>query len=125
MIRSPAPAAVCGRFIALQRDRRHKVFDPQHLIGKGLIDKRGVCKAQKHTVGMHLANPHQVGLAHQRFAAGVDVDINAQLPALADDPVNFLKAQVQPPAVFRRPAASAAEIACAGRVRRMAQGMLH
>ena len=63
---------------------------------------------------MHFAQPDQISLAHQRLAAGIDVHMDAQLLALADDRIQRLQAQVKPVAVFRSPASGAVHIAGGG-----------
>ena len=77
---------VIGRFLkALDADGWDKVFDPQHFVSKFLVDEGCIGKAQELAVAMLFAQGNQILFAHQRFAAGVDVHINAQLLALGDD----------------------------------------
>ena len=86
----------------------------QQLVGKRFVDERTIGEAQKDAVAVFFAQANQVGLADQRLSAGVDVHIHAQLFALADDAVYLVEGQVQPVAVFRRPAAGAMEVAGGG-----------
>ena len=83
LIDAVAPAAVGGLLKALDADGGHKVLHPQHLIGKGLVDQGAVGEGQEHAVVVLLAQLDEVVLAHQRLAAGVDVDVDAQFLALA------------------------------------------
>ena len=79
-------ATVIGCFLkALDADGWDKVFDSQHLVGKFLVDEGGIGKAQELAIAVLFAQGNQILFAHQRFAAGVDVHINAQLLALGDD----------------------------------------
>ena len=65
---------------------------------------------------MLVADGNQILLAHKRFAAGVDVHVDAEFLALRDDGVDFIERQVQTVAVFSRPAAGAVQVAGRGRV---------
>ena len=60
---------------------------------------------------MLLAQADEVVLAHERLAAGVDVDMAAELLALADDGVDVLEGKVERVSVFSRPAARATQVA--------------
>ncbi len=61
-------------------------------------------------------------LTHQRLAAGVDVQIDAQLLALGDDAVDLLKGQIELIAVLPRPAAGAVQVAGGGGVQQDGPG---
>ena len=60
---------------------------------------------------MLVAQGDQIALAHQRFAAGIDVYVHAQRLALLDDAIQRGKVHVQFVAIFRGPAARAVQIA--------------
>ena len=102
-----SPAAVRGGLIALQRDGRNKILDPQHFVGKIFVDQSGIGKTEEHAVIVLFTQADQIFLPHQRFAAGVDVHVNAQFLALPDDAVDFIKGQIQLVPVFCGPAAGA------------------
>ena len=59
---------------------------------------------------MRLTELDEVVLAHQRLAACVDVDVDAELLALADDGVDLVIAQVELVAVLRGPATRAVQV---------------
>ena len=65
---------------------------------------------------MLFAEAEDVCFADQRLAACVNVHVYTQRFALSDDAVQFLKAQVQPIAVFSGPAALAVKVAGTGGV---------
>ena len=94
----------------------NKVLDPQHLVGEFVVDKRGVGEGQEHGIVVLLAQLDDVVLAHERFAAGIDVHHDAQLFALADDVVQLVVGQVELIAVLRCPAAGAVQVAGRGRI---------
>lgn len=70
-----APAAVGGLPKALQGDSGHEIPDPQHIIGKGLVDQGAIGKAEEDAVIMLFAEADQIRLAHQRPAAGIDIHV--------------------------------------------------
>ena len=117
-----APAAVGGLLEPLHADGGDEVLHPEHLTGKILVNEGGVGKAQEFTVLVLVAQGDQVVLAHQRLAAGVDVDVNPQLFALHDDIVDLVEAQVQTIAVLRRPAPGAVQIAGGGGIQQDGPG---
>ena len=114
VIDSLSAAAVGGLLKAFQRDGGDKVFDPQHLVGKGIVDQGAVGKAEEDTVRVYFAEVYQVFFADQRFSACVDVHIDAHLFALTDDVVDFIEGQIQFVAVFSSPASRAVQIAGTG-----------
>ena len=125
LIDALAPAAVGGLLKApLQRDGGDEVFHPQHVVGKFLVDQGGVGEAQEDAVIVLVAQGNQVILAHHGLAAGVDIDVNAQILALGDDIVDLVKGQVELVAVLRRPAAHAVEVAGGGGVQQNGPGTL-
>ena len=63
---------------------------------------------------MLFAQPDDVGFAHQRLAACVDVHIHTHILALADDVVDLVEGQIQFVAIFSRPATGAVQIAGGG-----------
>ena len=115
-IRARATAAVGCLLEALGADGGNEVLHADHFLAERLVDQRAVGEGEEHAVGVHLAKLDEVLLADQRLAARVDVHVGAQLFALLDDGVDFLKAQVLPIAVLRRPAARAVQVAGARRV---------
>ena len=96
---------------ALDADGGGEVLHAQHLVGEGLVDQGAVREGQEGAVRMRLAQADEVVFAHQRLAAGIDVDVDAQLAALTDDVVEGLVGHIQPVPVFRGPAAGAVQIA--------------
>ena len=107
-------SGIRGRLEALQRNGWNEVFDSQHLISKSFVDQSAVGEAEENTVVMLFTELDNILLAHQRFAAGVYVQIDAHLLALADDVVDLVKAQVQLVAILRCPAACTVQIAGGG-----------
>ena len=71
---------------------------------------------------MLLAESDQVLFAHQGFPAGIDVHVHAHVLALADDVIDFLKAQVQLVAVLGGPAACAVQVTGGGGVQQDCPG---
>ncbi len=67
---------------------------------------------------MLLADLDNILFAHQRLAAGVDVEEDTDLLALLDDAVDLIEGEVQLVAVFRGPAAGAVEVAGGGRIKK-------
>ena len=110
-------AAEVGRFLkTLDADGGDEVLHAQHFVGKGIVDQRAVGEGEEGAVVVLFTQSNQIGLAYQRLTAGVDINVGSQLFALADDAVQLFIAEVQFVAVFRRPAAGAAEIAGRGRI---------
>ena len=62
---------------------------------------------------MLLANLDEVVLAHQRLAAGIDVDMGAEGLALRDDGVDIIEREVLLITILGSPAAGAMQIASA------------
>ena len=116
LIGALAPAEVGFLLEALHADGRDKVLYPQHVVGKGLVDERGVGEGQEHAVRVGLAEADDVILADQRLTAGIDVHEGAHGGALPDDRVQGVVVHVQLVAVLRRPAAGAVEVAGGGGV---------
>lgn len=108
-----ASTSVGGGLIALGRDCRDEVLDADHLLAELLVDERGVGEAQERAIRMGLAEPDEVVLSHQRLTARVDVDVNTEFLALADDGVDLVVAQVELVAILRRPATRAVQVASA------------
>ena len=108
-----ASTPVGSGLVALGRDCRDEVLDAEHLLAELFVDERGVGETQKRAIGMGLAELDEVMLAHQGFATRVDVDVDAELLALADDGVDLVVAQVELVAVLRGPAARAVQVASA------------
>ena len=109
--------AEVGRFLkTLDADGGDEVLHAQHFVGKGIVDQRAVGEGEEGAVVVLFTQANQIGLAYQRLTAGVDINVGSQLFALADDAVQLFIAEVQFVAVFRRPAAGAAEIAGRGRI---------
>ena len=117
-----AAAAVVGLLKALQADGGDEVLHPQHLLTEGLVDQGTVGEGEELTVGVHLADLDQVGLAHHGLAAGVNVHIGAQLLALGDDGVDGFQGEVELMAVFRSPATGAVEVAGRGGIQQNGPG---
>ena len=110
-------AAAVGRGLeALEADGRNEVLHAEHFVGKFLVDERAVGEGEELAVGVLVADGDQILLANERLAAGVDVHVYAELLALRDDGINLVKRQIQPVAVFRRPAAGAVQVAGGGRI---------
>ncbi len=115
-------AAVRGLFKAFQGYGGNEILNAQHIIGKLLINQRTICKAQENTIIMLLAQTDDIRLPHQRLSTGVDVHVYAHFLALADNVVDLVKGQVQPVAIFRRPAAGAVQVAGAGGIQQDSPG---
>ena len=110
-------AAGIRRFLkALDGDGGEEVLDAQHLVGKGLVDEGAVGEGGKLAVRVRLAEAQDVRLAHERLAAGEEVEVDAQLLALAEDVLQLRIAEVEPIAVLRRPTARAVQVAGGGGV---------
>ena len=92
---------------ALGADGRDEVLDLDHVLAELLVDERGVGEAQKRAVGVLAAQRDDVVLAHERLAARVDIDVHAELFALADDGIDVLEGEVELVAVIRGPATQA------------------
>ena len=99
-----AAAASCiGRFFkSLYAEYGDYVFHPEQLIGKPVVDKCAVRKRHKFAIGMSAGYFKQVLLAYKRLAAGIDIEINAQLLALSHNRIDFIDGQVELIAVFSR-----------------------
>lgn len=65
---------------------------------------------------MLLAEADDIGLANQGFAAGVNIDVAAELFSLFDNRIDVVKRQVESVAVLCGPAASASKVASACRI---------
>ncbi len=111
-----AAAGIGLLFVALDADGRHEVLDPQHVVGEFFVDQRAVRKGEEHAVVVLLAQADDVVLADHRLPAREDIHKGAQFLALLHDVVHLLEAEVQPMAVFCRPAADAVQVARRGRV---------
>ena len=112
-------AAGIGRFLkALERDGRDKVLHAQHIVGELFVDERAVRKGEEDAVVVLFAELDEIGLADERFAAGVDVHVNAHVLALTDDVIDLVKGEIELVAVFRSPAAGTVEIAGAGGIKK-------
>ncbi len=122
LVHAVAPAAIGGLLEALQGDGRHKVLDPQHIIGKLLVDQGAVGEAQECAVVVLLAQANEILLPHHRLAAGVNVQIYAQLLALLNDIVDLVKGQVQLVAVLGGPAAGTVQVTGRGGVQQNGPG---
>ena len=116
LISTTAAAEVGCLLKTFNADGRDKILDPQHLVGKGIVDQRTVGEREERAVAVLLAKADQIGLAHQRFAAGIDVNIGPQFLALPDHIVQLFEGEVQLVAILRRPAAGAVEVAGRGGV---------
>ena len=91
-VRSFSPAGIGSLFKAFDTDGRNKVSDTKHLVGKSVVNQRSVGKGQKTAVRMFFAQPDQVSLSDQRFAAGVNINIGPQSFSLLNDIVQLLEA---------------------------------
>ena len=112
-------AAGIGRFLkALERDGRDKVLHAQHIVGELFVDERAVRKGEEDAVVVIFAELDEIGLADERFAAGVDVHVNAHVLALTDDVIDLVKGEIELVAIFRSPAAGTVEIAGAGGIKK-------
>ena len=112
-------AAGIGRFLkALERDGRDKVLHAQHIVGELFVDERAVRKGEEDAVVVLFAELDEIGLADERFAAGVDVHVNAHVLALTDDVIDLVKGEIELVAIFRSPAAGTVEIAGAGGIKK-------
>ena len=110
-------AAGIGRFLkALERDGRDKVLHAQHVVGELFVDERAVRKGEEDAVVVLFAELDEIRLADERFAAGVNVHVNAHVLALTDDVIDLVKGEIELVAVFRSPAAGTVEVASGGRV---------
>jgi hypothetical protein len=89
---------------------------PLHLVGKLVVDERAVREGEEDTVPVSFAQRDDVPLAHERFAAGINIEVGAELLALPDDPVEQGAAHGELGAVFRGPASGAFEVAGRGGV---------
>ena len=111
-----APAATVGGLLkALDAYGGDEVLHAQHLAGEGLVYQRAVGKAGEHAVGVSLAEPDDVLFAHERLAAGEEVDVGAHALGLRDDAVHLLIREVHVVAVLGGPAAGAVQVAGARR----------
>ena len=121
-IDAAAPAAVGGGLKALHAQCGDKVFYPQHIPAELLVHQRAVGEGEELAVRVALAQRQHILFPHQGLAAGEDVHVGPQLLPLADDTVHLLQGQVQLPAVLRRPAAGAVQVAGAGGVQQDGPG---
>ena len=96
---------------ALERDGEAEVADLADFLGEIIVDQGTVGVGMESTVMMLLAQLQDVIFTNQRFAACEHVEIDAELLALGDDPVQILIAQVQPVAVLCSPASDTVKIA--------------
>ena len=94
LIRAAAAAAVGGFFKAFDADGRNKVADTQHFVCEVFIDERGVREREELAVAVLFAQGDEVLFAHKRLAAGVDIQVYAELFALRDDGINLVKGEV-------------------------------
>ena len=117
-----AAAGVVGLLKALQGDGGDKVTHPQHILAELLVDQGGVGKGEEGRIAVLLAQGDQILLAHQGLAAGVDVEVDAQLLTLGDDGVDLIKGQVQLVAVLGGPAAGAVQVAGGGGIQQNGPG---
>ena len=122
VVHTLSAAGVVGLLEALQTDGGDKVAHTQHVLAELLVDQGGVGKGEEGRIAVLLAQGDQVLLAHQRLAAGVDVQVDAQLLALSNDGVNLIKGQVELVAVLRRPTAGAMQITGGGGVQQDGPG---
>ena len=106
-----AAAGVGCVLIALGADGGDKITYANHIVAEGLVDQRGVGKAEKHAVLMFFANSDQVVLADERLAAGIDVDMRTELFALRNDRVDVFEREILLVAVLSGPAARAMQVA--------------
>lgn len=111
-----AAAGIRRSLCALNADSRNEVADAQHIFCKLVVNQSRVCEAEEHTVVVLLAQFNDVIFTNQRFTAGVDVHVGTHGNALIDDVINLVKRQVQLVAVLSSPAASAVQVAGAGRI---------
>ena len=70
---------------ALQADGQGQVAYPLHFLTEILVYQCAVGKCMEIAVVVFLAQTDDVCFAHQRLAAGIHVEVNAQLLALGDD----------------------------------------
>ena len=110
-VRTLATAGVGGVLVALGADGRDKVCNADHVVTERLVDERGIGEAEEHAVLMFFANSDQVVLADERLAAGIDVDVRAELFALRDDRVDVIEGQILLIAILGGPAARAMQVA--------------
>ena len=110
LVGSLAAAGVGCLLEALGADGGDEVLDLDHVLAELLVDERGVGEAQKRAVGVLAAQRDDVVLAHERLAARVDIDVHAELFALADDGVDVLEREVELVAVVCGPAAQAMQV---------------
>ena len=122
VVHTLSTAGVVGLLEALQADGGDKVAHTQHVLAELLVDQGGVGKGEESRIAVLLAQGDQVLLAHQRLAAGVDVQVDAQLLALSNDGVNLIKGQVELVAVLRRPTAGAMQITGGGGIQQDGPG---
>ena len=73
-------------------------------------------KAKNWQVGVRLAQADDILFAHQRLAAGINIEESAQRRTLADDGIKLLVAHIQLIAVLGGPAADAVQVAGGGGV---------
>lgn len=106
-----AATVVGGVLIALGADGGDKITYANHVVAEGLVDQRGVGKAQECAVLVLLANPDEVPLAHQWLATSVDVDVGTQSFALRNDRVDVFEREILLVAVLGGPAARTMQVA--------------
>ena len=110
-VRALAAASVGRALVTLGGDGGNKVAHVDHLLAERLVDEGRVGEAQKGAILVLFTQADEVVLAHERLAAGVDVDMAAELLALADDGVDILEGKVERMPVLGRPAARATQVA--------------
>ena len=109
-------AGIVGLRGALDGQHEGNVAQTHHLFAEGLINEGGVGVDGKFNIVVLLRQLQDIGLAHQRLAAGQHVQVYAQLLALGNDLVHILKAEVVLVAVLTGPAAHAMHVAGRGGV---------
>ena len=96
---------------AFNRDGGDEVLHANHFLAEVLVDERGVREREERTILVLFAQAHEVLLAHERLAAGVDVNVGAEFLALADDGIDLVVRELDAVPVFRRPATGAVQVA--------------
>ena len=84
LINTVSAAAVSGFFKAFDADSRDEVTDAQHFVCEVFVDERGVRKREKLAVAVLFAQGNEVLFAHERLAAGVNIQVYAELFAMRD-----------------------------------------
>ena len=67
---------------------------------------------------MFFTQAYDIFFADQRFSAGINVKISAQIFSLCDNAVDLIEGQIQLMAVFSRPASGTVKIAGRGRIQK-------